>query len=280
MEKQETEQYEKIESGKFGFFSKPYLATAGPDAGKIIKQYHHIKKRALCEELVSIHDEYFALLRKAGISVPDTEIRLVAEKGGAHTIRIVQSAFPEAALVRNIMQAADFPLCERLMRGIIDDAVTVLVFMRENPKENMGFHPTLRNYSFHDERLHYFDTFPPFCRWGQRRVEEIILEFAPFGFVKYVKPLFKPFMHRVTDEYYFEDKMVLGIVGSSCRLRPEFYQRFLDSAKEHVGAVPDARLLQKQAILDQLSQPPSLSPIWVFTRRMLGKEGQPNLKVK
>ncbi|MFA5353248.1 MAG: DUF6206 family protein [Thermodesulfovibrionales bacterium] len=271
---------ESIESGKYGFFSKPFLATSGPYQGKILKQYHDIRNRDLCVELVDVHNRYVGLLKKAGISVPATEIRFQEGTKGKYTIMIVQDAFPETALVRNIMLKAGFEECELLMRGIIDEAVTVLTFMRDHPEENMGFHPTLRNYAMTGGKLHYFDTFPPFCRWDQRQVEEIILEFAPFGFVRFLKPLARPFMHRVTDEYYFEDKMILGIVGSSCRLRPEFYQQLLDSAAEQLRDMSSERVLNKEGILHELSQPPSLSPLWVITRRLLGKEGQPNLKLK
>ncbi|NTU41755.1 MAG: hypothetical protein HGA78_01620 [Nitrospirales bacterium] len=268
----------RIESGKYGFFSKPFLATSGPFIGKIVKQYHDIGDRELCAELVRVHDRYADLLRKAGISVPETEILLREGKKRKYTIMIVQEAFPETALVRNIMLTAGLDECSRLMKGIIDDAVTVLNFMREHPEENMGFHPTLRNYAVTGEKLHYFDTFPPFCLWDQRRVEKIILDFAPFPLVRHFKPFLLPFMHRVTDEYYFDDKMILGIVGSSCRLRPEFYQQFLDSAAKHLRNMTEGRVINKEGILHALSQPPSLSPLWVMTRRLLGKEGKPNLK--
>ncbi len=269
---------EAVDSRKYGFVSKPFLATSGPYTGKILKQYHTVRSRDLCTELIHVHTRYVALLKEAGISVPETEILLREPERGQYTVLIVQEAFPETALVRRIMLRAGFEECELLMRGIINDAVTVLNFMRSHPEENMGFHPTLRNYAVTGGKLHYFDTFPPFCLWDQRRVEEVILDFAPFPFVRFSKPVLRPFMHRVTDEYYLEDKMILGIVGSSCRLRPEFCQRFLDSAAQHLGNMPPGRILNRAGILNALSQPPSLSPLWVFTRRLLGKEGMPNLK--
>lgn len=141
---------------------------------------------------------------------------------------------------------------------------------------DFGFHPTLRNYSIRNNSLYYFDTFPP-MNMSQLALNKLILQMAP------VRDWIKSFIpskaiNRVSNEYYYFDKMFLGIVGSSVRLRPEFGQQILDFTENYLS---DAKLSPevKKELLAQVTAPPKLSFLWRFVRKLTGNIGQPNVKL-
>lgn len=267
-------QTKEIGSSKLGFFSKPVLLTEGMHAGKVMKSYKFIKNRKICEELLTIHSEYVPQLEKAGIKIPKTEAEIV-ELNGSFSIRIYQEAFPAETMARKMMQDGDLDQCLFVLNGVLDGAITELNYLFDNPKEKMGFHPTLRNYAIQDGEFWYFDTFPPMAHLSQHELEWYILHFSPYKVPTWFKHVAKPFMNKVTDEYYQGDKMFLGIVGSSCRLRPEFTEQFLKSAREKVEELKN--ITDKNKIINQLENPPQLPWIWTFVRKVLGKEGKSNI---
>lgn len=270
-----SEQITRIGSSKLGFFSKPVLLTQGTHAGKVMKSYTFVKNRVLCEELLHIHEDYILQLTSAGIKIPPTEAEMVQHKN-SFSIRIYQQPFDESQMARKIMETGSLTTCMMVMNGILNEAVTALNFLEENKDVRMGFHPTLRNYAVKDDAFWYFDTFPPMAHISQQKLESYILHFSPYNTPGWFKKLAKPLMHHVTDEYYQADKMYLGIVGSSCRLRPEFQEIFLSLAQKRVENLKNN--MHRNSILSKLQHPPKLPFIWTFTRKILGKEGKSNLK--
>lgn len=270
-----SEHVTRIGSSKLGFFSKPVLLTEGDRAGKVMKSYVFVKKRILCEELLAIHDQYIPQLTAAGIKIPPTETEIV-QHHNSFSIRIYQQPFDESQMARKMMETGSLETCLMVMNGILKEAVTALNFLEEHKDVRMGFHPTLRNYAIKDNEFWYFDTFPPMAHISQQQLESYILHFSPYKTPRWFKSMAKPLMHHVTDEYYQSDKMYLGIVGSSCRLRPEFQDAFLSSAQKVVENLKNNS--DRNNILSKLKNPPKLPFIWAFTRKILGKEGKSNLK--
>ena len=268
-------QPKEIGSSKLGFFSKPVLLTEGEHAGKVMKSYKFIKNRKICEELLTIHSEYVPQLEKSGIKIPKTEAEIV-ELNGKYSIKIYQEAFPAETMARKMMQNGDLEQCLFVLNGVLEGAVTELNYLFDNPKEKMGFHPTLRNYAIENGEFWYFDTFPPMAHLTQHELEWYILHFSPYKVPTWFKYIAKPFMNKVTDEYYQADKMFLGIVGSCCRLRPEFTKYFLKEAIVKANDLENRE--EKIKIIKQLKKPPQLPWIWTFVRKVLGKEGKSNIK--
>ena len=110
----------------------------------------------------------------------------------------------------------------------------------------------------------------------QDELEWYILHFAPYQVPNWFKKIAKNFTNKVTDEYYQADKMFLGIIGSSCRLRQDLVDDFMKAAKIKAAELLNEK--DKKAILKQLENPPKLPFIWTFVRKILGKEGKKNLK--
>lgn len=264
----------EIGSSKLGFFSKPVLLTEGQHAGKVMKSYKFIKDQAICEALLKIHSQYIPQLEKAGIRIPKTEAEIV-KKGNKYSIRVFQEAFPADTMARRMMEEGDLDTCLMVMNGVLDGAITELNFLYDNPDEKMGFHPTLRNYAIVDNTFWYFDTFPPMANLTQDELEWYILHFAPYKVPNWFKKFAKKYTHKVTDEYYQADKMFLGIVGSSCRLRQDYVSEFLSLAKKKVLELKNEK--DRSSILKQLENPPKLPFIWTFVRKILGKEGKKNI---
>jgi hypothetical protein len=257
-----------------GFFSKPFIPSSGPDKGKIIKFYRPLKDEALCRIVAEHHDRYVLSLRKAGIRVPRTGIRLEKARGKTSLV-IVQDAFRETELVRGRFAKGNTKECLWLLEALLSDTLKFLS-LTEKLRENLGFHPTLRNYAVRDGRLWYFDTFPP-MNWNQKDLNGIVIRFAPFAVFRIAYALSKDWIRRVTDEYYHPVPMICGIVGSACRLRPDIAPALMESARKFLGSRIKDRTL-KTKVLKELSKPPRLPFMWTFLRGLVGKEGRPNIR--
>ena len=261
-------------SWNLGFFSRPFRLASGPYKGRIVKFYRPVADRPLCESVAENHDLFVRKLRSAGIRVPDTELRIVPLKR-KFRLTILQSAFREDELVRGWMARGSKKECLSILGALLGDTLKFLSWKRRSG-ETIGFHPTLRNYALRKGKLWYFDTFPPMWGWDQKELNRIIVVFAPFSVFRILYFFSKKWVDRVTNEYFRDDLMISGIVGSSCRLRPDLAEDFLSFGRTFLaGKVKDTKLLKKLRLT--LSRPPKLPGIWVFLRRLVGKEGRPNI---
>ena len=270
--------YKKLklaDSGNLGFFAKPFRVKGDDGRDKIVKIYKGMEKKEI-ENIIPIHDLYVKRLREAGLSIPETEIREVKVNGKNHLV-ILQDALRTDEVVRNIMEGADLEGCKYLLGKILGDTIKFVLYKPNfDPKENIGFHPTLRNYAFSNDKPIYFDTFPPMLGMSQKELDRFILNFAPYPIPSVFKGFIAKKMGMVTDEYYQDDKMIIGLIGSSCRLRPEFSGELLKFSREYIVRSPLDAGLKKDIDLI-LTSPPRLNKIWVVVRRLLGKEGKPNI---
>lgn len=263
----------KEEAWRLGFFSKPFLCNEGEHKGKIIKIYKAVKDTAFSKEIIKQHEQYVNDLRNRGVKVPKTNIQRANYQDKEYLI-IIQDAFSTENLLRNKMIASSDDQYLELLKGILN---ATLEFIEQNGKDSqVGFHPTLRNYAVNDDTYHYFDSFPPMSH-GQKEVERLVLAFAPYKLPFFLKWIAKPFLHLVADEYYQYDKMLSGIVGSACRLRPALAEKIISFSRSHLEDQIKDDLLKAQT-LKRIQKPPELPKIWVFMRKLFGKEGKPNLK--
>ena len=257
-----------------GFFSKPFLIEDGILKGNVIKTYRPIDSEEYCARVKQLHDNYVEELRKANIKVPDTDLHIVDVDDKFH-VAIIQEAFTPSELVRDVMKTCDVDPYLDLMAGVLTDAINFSAYMKDRT-EMLGFHPTLRNYAFRMGTFYYFDTFPPMAGISEEEVQQLVIDFAPYHFPGFVKKLSKKYLGKVTNEYYQYDLMISGIVGSSCRLRPEFADRVLIRARSVIENTPIDEQV-KNDTLEIIKNPPKLSPLWTSMRKILGKEGKPNV---
>lgn len=264
------------ESGNLGFFAKPFRVKDKDGQDKIVKIYKGGNITWPAEKVISLHNLYVDRLREAGLTIPQTEIREVEVKGKEYLV-ILQDALQAEEVVRKIMEKADLERSKYILREILADTIKFLLYKPNfSPKENVGFHPTLRNYAFSNGKPIYFDTFPPMIGMTQNELEGFILDFAPYPIPFFLKWMAGRKMGMVTDEYYQDDKMIIGLIGSSCRLRAEFSGELLKFGREYIAQSPlDAGLKKDIELL--LASPPRLNKVWVTVRRLLGKEGKPNI---
>ena len=261
---------EKTDSD-LGFFSKPLRINYG---GKelIIKKYLPIRDSSIVSTIIKNHDKYISELLRIGIKVPDSIITTLSIKRKMQ-INIIQEAFQKNELLRwlieNSLESELLNLCKR----ILDDAI--MFWKNKKGSMDIGFHPTLRNYSFHEGNLFYFDTFPPMLM-KQAELNKIIIKMSPFGkALKIITP--SRLINLVSDEYYNIDKMVTGIIGSCCRLRPGNSSAILTFSRDYISRSSYTES-EKQKIIMALQAPPRLSGIWTFIRLLSGNVGKPNVK--
>ncbi len=257
---------------KLGFFSKPTVITDGDFAGKILKVYRSLKSQVKTQQLLADHQLYIEQLLSLGVSLPETEM-YIAQSGSRLTPMILQERFEPETLVRHQLENAEnidgyLTAVTAMLSATVD-----FILAKSEKKLAIGFHPTTRNYASQNRQLVYFDTFPPMAG-PQSEVNRYILQYSPIpNALRGLIP--NSLLNIVSDEYYDDSKMILGIVGSACRLRPQDQHLILDHCRELIN---QSQLATSNTvkILETLSQPPRLPAIWTFVRRILGKPGAPN----
>jgi len=260
------------QDSNLGFFSKPLRVQA---RGKelMLKTYAPLKSNRLADQIIHHHNEYVQALRATGIKVPDTLITAIETPKGQQLL-IIQEAFPSDALLRTqVMGSEKLEEVLSLIALIYQDTLN---YWSRKASKPIGFHPTLRNYSSIDGELYYFDTFPPMLV-EQQELNRLIRQMSPYGggFLKRVLPL--RLLNRVSDEYYQLDKMFSGIVGSACRLHPNYAEEILAHAKAFLSETPLITSDEKKEILSKVKAPPKLPKVWLLIRKWSGNEGAPNL---
>jgi hypothetical protein len=259
-------------SSELGFFSKPSRIKGSDGNEYMVKLYRPLKTRSKAEAILQQHNDYVEVLRKTGIIVPPTSIA-IKEKNNRFTIVIIQPAYEEKYLVRGMMETCSEIEFLYLLQQLLKETIT---FWKNKPNVDIGFHPTLRNYAFNNDHLEYFDTFPPMLM-RQKELNKLIIYMAPAKInMRALVP--NNAVNRVSNEYYQKDKMIIGIIGSSCRLRPEFIENILICSREYISQSPDLKDDEKHHLIEQLKTPPRLSGIWVTFRKVFGKTGKPNVK--
>ena len=255
-----------------GFFSKP-VRLSGSNGHLVAKIYRPVKQRKFLQ-LYQLHNDYVAALQNSPLLIPSTRLQPIIS-GSSWRPVILQQAFEPEEMLRDILKDAEPGRAVYLMEAALLETLDFWDWRRTAGIDRLGLHPTLRNFALRDGQLHYFDTFPPMIGLSEKELQGLILDFAPYSLNQLLKPLALPFMSQVTDEYYQEAPMLSGIVGSCCRLRPELAEDFLDRARR----VTTGRLSRAddQDLQGRLSKAPKLSPLWVSIRRILGKEGRPNI---
>ena len=260
-------------ASQLGFFSKPLLVKDYQGVEFVVKLYRPVKSEKTSNFLIENHEAYTKAMDNIGIRIPDTKI-LSKNIRGKHQLIIIQKAFSAAELVREQMETAPEQRVLDLLKLLLDD---IMKFWMNKPAAlQIGFHPTTRNYALRDEQLYYFDTFPPMLM-PQKTLNELIITMAPVKFmIRGLVP--QSAINRVSDEYYNADRMITGIIGSSCRLRPEMYNSILNFCKEYIAINTILNTDERNRILENISNPPQLSGIWVGFRKLFGMTGKPNLK--
>lgn len=265
------EWYEKKGKGfqritNLGFFSQPFRIYPQGMNPLVMKIYKPVRSKELALQIVSHHASYVSCLQHAGVQIPDTFLHLV-ERHSRNFLVVVQSPFADDELVRYRMMTGERESCIALLKALLAQTIDFL-----QSGVQVGFHPTLRNFAWR-EGLWFFDTFPP-MDMSQPNLNRIILHFAPVSLPLSRIPT--SWVNHVSNEYYQPSLMLKGLVGSSCRLRPEWSEDFLSQSRLQITAsgLPDHVIEQT---LDMLHQPPRLSGLWTGIRSLLGKEGKPNV---
>jgi hypothetical protein len=262
----------KKAASALGFFSKPFRIN---HAGKelIVKLYSPIKNMSLVSSIIKNHNDYISELKFIGLKVPETFIT-TNPTGNKLQLIIIQEAFRDDELLRNRVIEASLPELANVCSLIFNDITNF--WKRKSLSLDIGFHPTLRNYSLHDGNLWFFDTFPPMLM-NQRKLNRLILRMSPYG--GWIRNLVPPgLINKVTDEYYHFDKMFIGVVGSCCRLRPDDAGEILSFSIEYVTNNVLLSDSEKTSILNLLKRPPDLPKIWILIRKLSGNIGSPNIK--
>jgi hypothetical protein len=258
----------KEQVSQLGFFSKPYTIKLDNEE-IVIKVYNPVKNNA--SFIIQSHDKYIEDLKRTGIKVPNTRISMV-KKGSKQQLIILQPAFEKSELVRTIFEVKPLEKLLQFLRLMYNDTI---IFWLNNPyKSKLGFHPTLRNYAYSNGSLHYFDTFPP-MNMSQHELNKLILQMAPVtNWIKSLIPV--KAINRVSNEYYSVEKMIIGILGSSIRLRPEYAEEFLKFTKNYIQE-SNLTSKEKYSILQKIDAPPRLPFLWRLVRKITGNVGKPNI---
>ncbi len=266
----ELEIQDRSQESNLGFFSQPFRMSIRNEE-YIVETYVPIKNGVLLDQIIENHDPYIKGLESSGVTVTET-LLLNRSFNNKNRLVIIQKAYPPESMLRHLVINSDTEKCNELIELILQATID---YWKNKIEEPIGFHPTLRNYALNNGELEYFDTFPPMLM-EQKPLNRIILAMSPFGKgIKWLVPLSA--MNRVSNEYDDYVKMYCGILGSSCRLHPDRADKIISMALELISnSNLHSDLITE--IKKNLQQPPKLSGIWTFIRKISGNEGKPNVK--
>lgn len=258
---------------KLGYFCAPFRPKDGPFSDKVIKIYRGLADTAAMDRLAQYHDDYADALRKAGVPLPHTEFHLL-DVDGARVPLIVQDALPADSMMRPLMQTGT--LAETL--DMMQSAGEVIATFWNNADQfetRIGFHPSIRNFAIVDGKAVFFDTFPPLIHYSREEMGQMLLLFSEKRLMRLMGPFLKTKVTGIQDEWYSAPETLVGLVGSACRLRPDDAEAYLDWGR---GFAKSAMPRWADEALAGMKEPPRLPGYWTGFRKLLGLQGEPNIR--
>lgn len=258
---------------KLGYFCAPFRAPDGPLKGKVIKVYRGLRDGAELDRLAKAHDDYVEVLVNNGVVMPETDFVLLNMEGTRVPV-VVQEGLPDDSMMRPQILSADVDGAVALLESAGDCIATFWTNVQSDPRR-IGFHPSIRNFAIRDGQAIFFDTFPPLIDYSREEMGRMLLWFSDKRLMRWVGPFLRRKVTGIQDEWYSPAETLVGMVGSACRLRPADAEVFLnwgrDFSKRRMG--PWA-----EECLEGLQKPPELPGYWTAFRKILGLQGEPNLK--
>ncbi|MHA6324700.1 DUF6206 family protein [Roseivivax sp. CAU 1753] len=259
---------------KLGYFCAPFQPPSGPFSDRVIKVYRGAADAAQLDRLARAHDDYVRVLRQCEVPLPDTEFHLVDLDGtGARTPVIVQEALPLDSLMRPRMRDGSKADTLAMMQAA-GEVIATFWSRAEAVDARVGFHPSIRNFAIRDGRAIFFDTFPPLIDYSRDEMGKLLLQFSDKWLMRFVGPLLQGKVTGIQDEWYSPPETLVGLVGSACRLRPEYAEDYLEwgraFARSHMAQWADTAI-------EGLDGPPQLPGYWTGFRKLLGLQGEPNV---
>lgn len=257
---------------KLGYFCAPFRPPSGPFSDKVIKVYRGLRDQAALDRLAQCHDDYVAALNTAGVALPDTEFHLLDIDGSRIPV-IVQEALPSDSMMRPQMQSANVDETLHMMEAA-GDVIATFWNNADQFDTRIGFHPSIRNFAYLDDRALFFDTFPPLIHYNREEMGKMLLLFSDKALMRWVGPFLQAKVTGIQDEWYSAPETLVGLVGSACRLRPDDAEAYLDWGRDFTQ-----RRMPRWAdeALPHLQEPPRLPGYWTGFRKLLGLQGEPNV---
>ena len=258
---------------RLGYFCAPFQPPEGPFSDKVIKVYRGAAKPAELTRLAEAHDDYVRVLTECGVTLPETEFHLVDLGGSTRTPVIVQEALPLSSLMRPRMREDSKEETLAMMQAA-GEVIASFWTEAQRVKTRVGFHPSIRNFAIRDGRAVFFDTFPPLIHYSREEMGKLLLQFSEKRMMRLVGPMMQKRVTGIQDEWYSPPETLVGLVGSACRLRPEFAEDYLEwgrlFARSHMPR-------WAEPAIDGLDGPPQLPGYWTGFRKLLGLQGEPNV---
>lgn len=260
---------------KLGYFCAPFQPASGPFSDKVVKVYRGLSDAAALDRLKSCHDDYVQAMYDSKVGLPETDFHLL-DMDGTRIPVIVQEALPADSMMRPLMLSQ--PLDETLvMMEAAGDVIATFWHWAQRAQTRIGFHPSIRNFAYVDGRAVFFDTFPPLIHYSRDEMGKMLLTFSDSRLMRIVGPFAQKKVTGIQDEWYSPPETLVGLVGSACRLRPDDSQAYLTWGRDFAHR-------RMQPWLDEalagMQEPPRLPGYWTGFRKLLGLQGEPNLKEK
>lgn len=257
---------------RLGYFCAPFRPASGPLSDKVIKVYRGLPDAAALDRLAAAHDDYVAALYQTGVPLPETEFTLLPLDGRPIPV-IVQAALPESALMRPRMQTENRESTLAMMEAA-GQVIARFWNAADQIPARIGFHPSIRNFAVLDDKAIFYDTFPPLIHYSRDEMGRMLLLFSDKQLMRLIGPFMRRRVTGIQDEWYSAPETLVGLVGSACRLRPEYEDDYLrwgrDFASREMSRWADEAIAGMQ-------HAPRLPGYWTSFRKLLGLQGEPNV---
>ncbi|MFP7672609.1 DUF6206 family protein [Marivita sp. S0852] len=258
---------------KLGYFCAPFRPATGPFSDKVIKVYRGLRDPEALDRLGQCHEDYVKALNQAGVALPTTEFHLL-DIDAVRIPVIVQQALPAESMMRPQMMSASRDQTLKMMEAA-GDVIATFWNNADQFETRIGFHPSIRNFAYLEGEALFFDTFPPLIHYSRAEMGKMLLLFSDKALMRWVGPLLQNKVTAIQDEWYSAPETLVGLVGSACRLRPGDADAYLDWGRDFT-----ARRMPRWAdeALPNLQHPPRLPGYWTGFRKLLGLQGEPNVR--
>jgi len=208
----------------------------GDDDSVAYKRMPLFSSAAQARDYASSYARYTALLREAGLELPEDETALVEVKGRPVVLYLAQRRLPSRRFVHTLVREGDAAGCRELIGAVCERIARVFAFnAARRPELELAIDGQLSNWALlEDSRLFFVDTSTPLFRLaGREQLDpELLLASAP-GFLRGL--LRVAFLEEVMERYYRPRQVYLDLVANLHKEgRPDLVPAALDVVNGHL----------------------------------------------
>jgi len=208
----------------------------GQNDGTAFKRLPIFDDHAAASAYLNNYNEYCALLKQAGIALPEDKGTIVEAAGHPVALYIAQRLLPAQSFTHKLIHTLSYKEIKNILERIILEIKKIWRFNAEQaPAFELSIDGQLSNWALLDGTLLYIDTGTPmFRKEGKEQLDpEPLLKSAP-GFLRWILRLF--FLDDVMNRYYDERLVYIDLAANLYKeQRPDLIPLTIEIINQHLS---------------------------------------------